>query len=104
MRMMTDLHSTNKVIFIVLANWNDSLQVERDIAPLEHYSDSEPIGLCFYYLNAAFSAEKQQYQFYSLWLEPNSGLNPRSTTIKATCSSLHHILYMTNLITHKICC
>ena len=60
--------------FIVLAHWNNSLQVDISLN-WTHYSDSEPTCL----------VEKQQIHFvpilYSL-IWPEQGSNPQSSTLK----------------------
>ena len=85
MTMMSTLYYTHRLslIFVVLAEWNNSGEVE-----MSSYSDilscTEPINLWSYSLIlCAYIAVKRHilYQFYSLWVWHDQRSNPRSTTL-----------------------
>ena len=122
MMMRSALHKTNMLswIFILLAQWNNSLQVDMLLhSTWTHVPDSKPTGWLSWLIDWLIDVKHQsinqstkptsfhsyslmlparwkssQYQFYSHWFYTNRTWNQRSTALEQACQSVHVVATM----------
>ena len=110
MMMRSVLHKTNMLswIFLLLAQWNNSLQVDMllhstwthvpdwliDVKHQSINQSTKPASFHSYSLMLPARCKSSQYQFYSHWFYTNRTWNQRSTTLDQACQSVHVVATM----------
>ena len=92
MMTMSPLHKTNTLSWIFIsANSLKQQSADRHVAPLRHIILFQANPYLLFLLTAVCLAEKQNYQYYSLWFDPTRARANVQPHLRQACLQLQNI-------------